>query len=1086
MKGHIHSRIAKLLVVLALAVVASVMFVFVGCSSECEHEKTHTETVAATCTTAGSTKTVCDDCGETIKTEPIAALGHKWDEGKVVAATCAAGGYTLKTCTVCGTQQQVDLTEALPHAWKDTTTVAATCTTAGYTVQTCEACGATRDTNIVAAKGHDWEDKEVAATCGTAGRTYQECSVCHEIRNQVTIPATGEHNWEKGDTVAVTCTTNGYTEYECSVCHATKQDDIVNATGHDPDKENVLKVEPTCEKDGYTWLACKKCGELVQTITILKATGHTYEWEVTEQRACTTDGTITGTCTAKGCDHTVSYTADQYAALDDQQKTALKISDAIYTANGGKEAFLQATGHYYYSVKLGEVTNDAQHKYDTPTTGATAEDPLFQQCKDIGKVTIDEKEVDYTGYALVCTHCNVKVATKDHTPDDENAYACVDGGENKNDGFAWECTVCGHQEKVKKHTFEMVEIATGEVAAEGTAFNCLYQIKCTVCGEIEDERGPHMEPDPENPADADCLATCEHDALCTACGEAVFGGRLDHELVELDFGESVNNATAVDSTCTTQGLKVYACRMCMERAETKDVNWITLEELPDGTADATDGTIYKTKEGNFFTTGIALKDHVYNDEDTVVVDVNGNKLEKADCTKEYYYIDYCAECENPRIEVKGEDDTEDKAPSGRPWTDAQGKYQDENDTVYEEHAFELIVDKDTYYDANGNLKPGIEEAGYRLPNCVTDGYMMYKCSHDGCEVDKWGVVTLEAYAAKLGTTAAELKKLPEYHAGDMPACGHNVCDVCETSDIHTAQYTLTFVVSGDETVPEGAELPQIGMFTGWSCYLEDEDWARFEAFMSEINKNNTLYNLAYYRTYNAENDTYSNHIADLNAWKAMLVPTSGTDTFREKATIYVVCSLKDGVKDNDNYSDPTNIFYTGYPTTIKWVNDNITDQRSQYLDIELCIDTDVIKPEEVESLSITLKNGSGEGAKTVATAVCNTEAQLAAFVNSCNTIWGKAEGNKQWIQIEEFCSKVSEEAYLNLDGSFMVTNTLEYKTCLDGYVLEIELVAGGVTFERTITITDTQEYLYATPDATSPVLVDVPAASTGDTVTNAD
>ena len=1058
------------------------MFVFVGCSSECEHANTHVESTA-TCTKDGVDKTICNDCGATIKTTEHKAEGHKWDEGKVVAATCAAGGYTLKTCTVCGTQQQVDLTEALPHAWKNTTTVEATCEKDGYTEQTCEACGATRRVNIVAAEGHKWVNKEVAATCGTAGRTYQECSVCGEIRNQVTIPATGAHNWEKGETVAATCETNGYTEYECSVCHATKQDDIKQATDHDYDYDNVLTQKPTCTQRGYYYTICRKCGTR-ENLDSIPATGHTYEWKVTKELTCTTDGTITGTC--KDCDAKVSYTADQYAALDDEQQTALKIDEDIITANGGKEAFLQATGHYYYSVKLGAVTNDAQHKYDTPTAGDKKDDPLFLNCQDIGKVTIDEKEADYTGYSLVCTCCDTKVKTAAHTPDDENAYVCVDGGKDKTDGYAWECTLCGHKEEMEEHTFEMVEIATGEVAAEGTAFNCLYQIKCTVCGEIEDERGPHMEPDPENPADADCLATCEHDALCTACGEAVFGGKLDHELIELDFGESVNNATAVDSTCTTQGLKVYACRMCMERAETKDVTWTTLEKLPDGTADATDGTIYKTKAGNFFTTGIKLKDHVYNDENTVVVDVNGNKLEKADCTKEYYYIDYCAECENPRIEVKGKDDTEDKAPSGRPWTDAQGKYQDENDTVYEEHAFELIVDKDTYYDANGNLKPGIAEAGYRLPNCVTDGYMMYKCSHDGCEVDKWGVVTLEAYAEALGKEVDDLLAMPEYHAGEMPACGHPVCDVCETSKIHTAQYTLTFVVSGDETVPEGAELPQIGMFTGWSCYLEGEDWARFEAFMSEINKNNTLYNLAYYRTYNAENDTYSNQIADLNAWKAMLVPTSGTDTFREKATIYVVCSLKDGVKDNDNYYDPTNIFYTGYPTTIKWVNDNITDQRSQYLDIELCIDTDVIKPEEVESLSITLKNGSSEGAKTVATAVCNTEAQLAAFVNSCNTIWGKAEGNKQWIQIEEFCSKVSEEAYLNLDGSFMVTNTLEYKTCLDGYVLEIELVAGGVTFERTITITDTQEYLYATEDATLPVLVDVPAASTGDTVTNAD
>ena len=1065
MKGHIHSRIAKLLVVLALAVVASVMFVFVGCSSECEHANTHVESTA-TCTKDGVDKTICNDCGATIKTTEHKAEGHKWDEGKVVAATCAAGGYTLKTCTVCGTQQQVDLTEALPHAWKNTTTVEATCEKDGYTEQTCEACGATRRVNIVAAEGHKWVNKEVAATCGTAGRTYQECSVCHEIRNQVTIPATGEHNWEKGETVAATCETNGYTEYECSVCHATKQDDIKQATDHDYDYDNVLTQKPTCTQRGYYYTICRKCGTR-ENLDSIPATGHTYEWKVTKELTCTTDGTITGTC--KDCDAKVSYTADQYAALDKEQKDALKIDSTIITANGGEAAFLQATGHYYYSVKLGEVTNDSKHEHDTPTTGATAEDPLFLQCEDIGKVTIDEKEADYTGYALVCTHCNVKVATKAHTPDDEKAYACVDGGENKNDGFAWECTVCGHQEKVKEHTFEMVEIATGEVAAEGTAFNCLYQIKCTVCGEIEDERGPHMEPDPENPADADCLATCEHDALCTACGEAVFGGKLDHELIELDFGESVNNATAVDSTCTTQGLKVYACRMCMERAETKDVTWTTLEKLPEGTADATDGTIYKTKDGNFFTTGIGLKLHTYDKDHTVVVDVNGNPLEKADCTKEYYYIDYCAVCNNPRIQQKSATDTGDTAPTyNRPWTDAQGKYQDENDTVYEEHAFELIVDKDTYYDANGNLKPGIAEAGYRLPNCVTDGYMMYKCGHDGCEVDKWAGVTLEAYAEALGKEVDDLLAMPEYHAGDMPACGHNVCDVCETSKIHTAQYTLTFVVSGDETVPEGAELPQIEMFTGWSCYLEGEDWARFEAFMSEINKNNTLYNLAYYRTYNAENDTYSNQIADLNAWKAMLVPTSGTDTFREKATIYVVCSLKDGAEDT--------IFATSYNTTARWVNENVSPNRTQYLDIKICIDTDVIAIDKVEGITVALKNAEG---KAVAGAVCSTEAQLAAFVNSCNTVWAK-KGSQQWIQVEEFCNKIVAEAdkTANLDGVFTVWNTVEYKTCLDDYTLDITLKAGGVEFKSTVTITDTVEQIMVENDEGKMVLQinDVPQA----------
>lgn len=1044
MKEHIHSRIAKLLVVLALAVVASVMFVFVGCSSECAHENTHTETVAATCTTAGHTDTVCDDCGETIKTETIDALGHDWDEGTVVAATCTSGGYTLQTCSRCELTRQTNPTQAKGHDWSDwSVSTAATCTKTGLEVRTCANCDA-EESRVVSATGHDWSDWSVqtAATCSASGLEVRTCTKCDAEESRI-LPATGNHHWVATDeVVAPTCETNGYTVYKCSECDSTKQDDIVYATGHVYDYDTVLYKAATCTEDGYSYYECTKCGHR-DPITILKATGHTLVWDDTAElvpATCTTDGSITATCSV--CEAEVTYTAAEYAEAV-KNGNAPKIDETILAANGGKDNFLKALGHAYYSVK-----SEAFTTADIPEGDELTD--MYFVCEDIGTIGEGEDADNYTGYSLVCTRCeDVRVKTAAHTPDDENAYACVDGGENKTDGFAWECTVCGHQEKVKEHTFEMVEIATGEVAAEGTAFNCLYQIKCTVCGEIEDERGPHMEPDPENPADADCLATCEHDALCTACGEAVFGGRLDHELIELDFGETVNNVTAVDSTCTTQGLKVYACRMCMERDETKDVTWTTLEELPAGTADATDGTIYKTKDGNFFTTGIKLKAHVYNDEDTVVVDVNGNPLEKADCTKEYYYIDYCENCDNPRIEVKGEEDEAASAPSGRPWTDAQGKYQDENDTVYEEHAFELIVDKDTYYDANGNLKPGIAEAGYRLPNCVTDGYMMYKCSHAGCEVDKWGVVTLDEYAAKLGTTAAELKKLPEYHAGEMPACGHNVCDVCETSNIHTAQYTLTFVVSGDETVPEGAELPQIEMFTGWSCYLEDEDWARFEAFMSEINKNNTLYNLAYYRTYNAENDTYSDHIADLNAWKAMLVPTSGTDTFREKATIYVVCSLKDGAEDT--------IFATGYNTTAQWINDNVSPNRTQYLDIEICIDTNVIAIDKVEGITVALKNAEG---KAVAGAVCSTEAQLAAFVNSCNTVWYK-NGSKQWIQVEEFCNKIVAEAdkTANLDGVFTVWNTVEYKTCLDGYTLDITLKAGGVEFKSTVTISDTKEQI---------------------------
>ena len=175
----------------------------------------------------------------------------------------------------------------------------------------------------------------------------------------------------------------------------------------------------------------------------------------------------------------------------------------------------------------------------------------------------------------------------------------------------------------------------------------------------------------------------------------------------------------------------------------------------------------------------------------------------------------------------------------------------------------------------------------------------------------------------------------------------------------------------------------------------------------------------------------------------------GKDAYRENATIYVVATLKDEAQDT--------IFATGYNTTAQWINDNVSPNRTQYLDIEICIDTNVIAIDKVEGITVALKNAEG---KAVAGAVCSTEAQLAAFVNSCNTVWYK-NGSKQWIQVEEFCNKIVAEAdkTANLDGVFTVWNTVEYKTCLDGYTLDITLKAGGVEFKSTVTISDTKEQI---------------------------
>lgn len=63
------------------------------------------ETLAPTCTEAGSKEKSCSVCPETaeghILTEAIPALGHSY-VSEVIAPSYESGGYTLHTCSVCG------------------------------------------------------------------------------------------------------------------------------------------------------------------------------------------------------------------------------------------------------------------------------------------------------------------------------------------------------------------------------------------------------------------------------------------------------------------------------------------------------------------------------------------------------------------------------------------------------------------------------------------------------------------------------------------------------------------------------------------------------------------------------------------------------------------------------------------------------------------------------------------------------------------------------------------------------------------------------------------------------------------------
>ena len=277
-------------------------------------------TKAATCTTAGAKTYTCTRCKK-IRTETIAATGHKAVKDAAVAATCETTGKTEGShCSVCNTVIKAQTTvAALGHSWDGgKITKAATCTTAGTKTYTCTRCKKTR-TETIAATGHKAvKDAAVAATCETTGKTEgSHCSVCGTVlKAQTTTVALG-HNWDGGKvTKAATCTTAGTKTYTCTRCKKTRTETIA-ATGHKAVKDAA--VAATCETTGKTEGShCSVCNTVIKAQTTTAALGHSWDCgNVTNAATCTSAGTKTYTCSRCKKTRTETIAATGHKAVKD-------------------------------------------------------------------------------------------------------------------------------------------------------------------------------------------------------------------------------------------------------------------------------------------------------------------------------------------------------------------------------------------------------------------------------------------------------------------------------------------------------------------------------------------------------------------------------------------------------------------------------------------------------------------------------------------------------------------------------------------------------------------------------------------------
>lgn len=213
-----------------------------------------------------------------------------------VAATCVTSGSNAGTkCSECG--EILSGCEEIPATGKHvedagTVTSEATCSVAGEKLFKCKTCGKELRKETIPATGeHTWQKDAAsskAATCTEPGTDHYVCSVCEATEDKL-VQALG-HDYKTTKGKAATCTEKGVKDSkECTRCHDKQGGEEIPALGHDW-KQSKAAVAATCTKNGST--AVEKCSRCDRTKggDAIKALGHNLKSVAAKEATCTKKG----------------------------------------------------------------------------------------------------------------------------------------------------------------------------------------------------------------------------------------------------------------------------------------------------------------------------------------------------------------------------------------------------------------------------------------------------------------------------------------------------------------------------------------------------------------------------------------------------------------------------------------------------------------------------------------------------------------------------------------------------------------------------------------------------------------------------
>ena len=264
-----------------------------------------TVTQTPTCTAGGSQELHCAECGKTLKTEDLDALGHDWSEWETIdAPNCTDKGSRKHTCNRCLIEEFEDV-DPNGHTWIEeyVVDVYPTCTLEGSESWHCSECGISNPESVrtIEKLPHNLGEWVVTKeeNCAVSGVRQRVCADCDYLETEE-IPATGNHTFGEWATAKEpTCTESGSKDRECSVCHLVETEEIP-ATGNHIFSEWATVKEPTCTEPGSKGRECAVC-HLVETEEIAAIGKHEYgDWKTIKQPTTTATGVKERTCTVCG------------------------------------------------------------------------------------------------------------------------------------------------------------------------------------------------------------------------------------------------------------------------------------------------------------------------------------------------------------------------------------------------------------------------------------------------------------------------------------------------------------------------------------------------------------------------------------------------------------------------------------------------------------------------------------------------------------------------------------------------------------------------------------------------------------------